>query len=144
MILEILFGLSSVQCPLPKSVSHELAPIAHLESSCSKDLGHKQHKDGEYYTAFGPLGLKPATAHEEYSKAYPKLDQERFLVRFKSDQNLYFKLANLHWARLKRVFGTKHAAVYAWRRGISAARKTSDHQIKLDPYVAKYMELNKS
>jgi len=138
-----------IQAWTPDGLHPDLHPIAHLESSWGKNISHSTNKKGEFHTAFGALGFKPVTAHEEYLKSnlmqqnYPDLQSvEKFLPTFKQDSKFYNLLASAHWARLKGKHGGPQQAAYAWRWGSGAAHKATPEQIKNDLYVQKYTHMN--
>lgn len=129
----------------PEELHPDLIPIAHLESSFGQNMAHASNKKGEFHTAFGALGFKPVTAHEEYTKSklmnqkYPGLSApETFLEKFKNDPKFYNLLASAHFARLKHRHGDPQKAAYAWRWGTGACANATDEQIKNDHYVQQY------
>lgn len=134
----------------PKGLSTEMHPIAHLESAWGKHLSHERCPGGDFHTAFGALGFKPSTAHEQYKrsklmqKAYPGLDdQGQFMERFREDPHFYNAMANNHWAWLKnQVGGDPHKAAFGWRWGIGAATQASENEIGDDDYVQHYAALS--
>lgn len=129
----------------PEHLHEDLYPIAHLESSWGKNTNHKPNTAGDYHTAFGALGFKPSTAHEEYkkspmmSKNFPGLnDPAIFLKTFKTDPKFYNLLASAHFARLKARHGDELHAAYAWRHGSGAAAKAPEDVQANDPYIIQY------
>jgi 8-oxo-dGTP pyrophosphatase MutT (NUDIX family) len=140
---------SAAQAPAPawtpESLHPDMIPIAHLESSFGQNMAHASHPKGEFHTAFGALGFKPSTAHEEYTKSklmnqnYPGLAApEDFMAKFKGDPKFYNLLASAHFARLKQRHGDPQKAAYAWRWGSTACANATDEQIQNDVYVQKY------
>lgn len=134
----------------PENLHEDLHPIAMLESSGGKNLVHKKNPAGEYHTAFGALGFKPSTAHEEYKKSplmqknYPGLaDPAVFLKAFRADPKFYNLLASAHFTRLKARHGDENKAAYAWRHGSGAARLASETLMENDPYVLQYAAMRK-
>lgn len=132
----------------PDNLHEDLYPIAQLESSGGKNLNHAPNPAGEYHTAFGALGFKPSTAHEEYKKSplmmkgYPGLaDPATFMHQFKGDPKFYNLLASAHFARLKARHGDVKKAAYAWRHGSGAAQRASPELMDQDPYVIQYQSL---
>jgi 8-oxo-dGTP pyrophosphatase MutT (NUDIX family)/GNAT superfamily N-acetyltransferase len=126
----------------------ELIPIAHLESSFGQNMAHAKGKGGDYDTAYGAVGLKPMTAHEEYlrtptlQKLYGDLkDPAEFTKKFKADWQFYNLVASAHFARLKKLHGTPEKAAYAWRWGTGAAAGATDEQVANEIYVQKYKNL---
>ena len=126
----------------------DLDPIAHLESSYGLNQNHAPDPKGEYHTAFGPLGMKNVTAHEEYAKSkflkekYPGLNTpEAFMKTFKADPKFYNLLASAHFARMKAIHGSAEKASYAWRHGAGAAAKATPEQVAAEPYVQRYKAL---
>jgi 8-oxo-dGTP pyrophosphatase MutT (NUDIX family) len=137
----------------PEGLHEDLYPIAHLESTFGKRLLHQPHSKGEYHTAFGALGFKPSTAHEEYKKSkvlqssYPGLlDPAEFMGAFKKDPKFYNMLASAHFTRLKvRHGGSAEEAARAWRYGSNAViNKKPEATEDKEGYVAKYRDLKKS
>lgn len=126
-----------------------LRPIAHLESSWGKNVDHVPSPKGEFHTAYGALGFKPMTAHDEYKRQkslqmlYPGLDEpDTFMERFKGDSKFYNAVASTHWQRLKRLLGGDSGkAAFAWRWGLGAAQAADDQTISDDDYVHKYRAL---
>lgn len=134
----------------PDNLHEDLFPIAQLESSGGKNMNHKANPAGEYHTAYGALGFKPSTAHDEYKKSpmmqkkYPGLsDPAAFLQTFKQDPKFYNLLSSAHFARLKARHGP-NGAVYGWRFGSGAALKASEDLIDNNPYVIQYNSLKKN
>lgn len=136
----------------PHGLPTEMHPIAHLESSFGRNVAHSAHSKGDYHTAFGAVGFKPVTAHEEYrrSKAiqalYPNLqDEHRFTDAFKSDPLFYNMLAGKHFSYLKaQLGGDPVKAAYGWRWGVGAAQNATDEDIAGDDYVRRYTLLANS
>lgn len=134
----------------PKGLSSEMHPIAHLESGWGKYLAHDRCPGGDFHTAYGALGFKPSTAHEQYKRskimqrAYPNLhDQGKFMERFREDPHFYNAMANNHWSWLKsQVGGDPHKAAFGWRWGIGAASRASEDEIGTDDYVQHYAALS--
>lgn len=133
----------------PAGLAEELKPIAELESTSGKKMQHTPHSKGEYHTAFGAVGLKAVTGHEEYKRTkylqqiYPDLhDQQKFMDSFKSNPGFYNAVATAHWNRLKKLFGGDvEKAAFAWRWGQGKAARTDPEQIKLSPYVQAYQRI---
>ena len=133
----------------PEGLIPDMYPIAHLESSWGQNLAHASNKKGEFHTAFGALGFKPVTAHEEYLKSkhmqtnYPGLEApEKFLETFKGDPKFYNLLASAHFTRLKKRHGGPQQAAFAWRWGTGACANATPEQIDNDSYVQKYTHMN--
>ncbi len=136
---------SGVKAWTADNLHEDLYPIAHLESSWGKNTNHKPNAAGDYHTAFGALGFKPSTAHEEYkksplmSKNFPNLtDPADFLKTFKENPKFYNLLASAHFARLKARHGDELKAAYAWRHGSGACAKASPELQSSDPYIIQY------
>jgi GNAT superfamily N-acetyltransferase len=132
----------------PNTLHHDLLPIAQLESSGGKNMQHKPSAKGEADTAYGALGLKGSTAHEEYLKSpslqklHPHLaDFKALLGEMKSNPVFYNNVAASHWNRLKKLTGSPLKAAYAWRYGPAAAAKTPETAIMQDKYVQGYQKL---
>ncbi len=133
----------------PKTLHHDLAPIAQLESSGGKNMAHKPSPKGEQDTAYGALGLKGSTAHEEYLKSpalqklHPHLaDFTALLGEMKYNPTFYNNVAASHWNRLKKLTGSNEKAAYAWRYGPGNAAKTPEQAIMADKYVQGYQKLS--
>ena len=145
---------ASVQAAQPPAWSNvglhpDLEPIAHLESSYGQNMAHASNSKGDFHTAFGALGFKPVTAHEEYTKSkymnqqYPGLSApETFLKAFKTDPKFYNLLASAHFSRLKARHGGPQQAAYAWRYGTGATANATPEQIDNDAYVQRYTHMN--
>jgi hypothetical protein len=124
--------------------------IARLESYYGTYTDHEPHIRGPFHTAFGSLGLKPITAHDQYMKS-PKLqkqfpglqDEQVFLREFWRNRTLYTQCANFHWWYLRHVTPTLERAVYSWRWGLTASNQAADEQIAADTYTIQYIELDK-
>jgi ADP-ribose pyrophosphatase YjhB (NUDIX family) len=133
----------------PEGLDEELKPIAHLESSFGKKMKHSPHSKGEYHTAFGAVGLKGITAHEEYKhtkylqQIYPDLyDQNKFMETFKSNPTFYNAVATAHWKRLKKLFGGDvDKTAYAWRWGQGRAAGADAEAISSSPYIQGYHKI---
>lgn len=132
----------------PSGLHPDLIPLAHLESSFGQNMEHAKHSKGEYHTAFGPVGMKPSTAHEEWHKSdklkhlYPGLeDPKHFMDKFKNDWQFHNLLASSHFLRLKHRHGTPEKAAYAWRYGSGAAAGVPEETISKEPYVLRYRDL---
>jgi hypothetical protein len=135
----------------PVALDKELYPIAHLESSFGKNMSHQPHSRGPFYSSYGALGLKAATAYEAYLMS-PKtqtwanvnsigalLSTEKFFSAFISHDEFYNRLANVHWWYLRKNTGSIEQAVYAWRHGLAAAQRTKSEEINADTYVSAYV-----
>lgn len=133
----------------PHGLHEDLHPIAHLESSFGKRTNHAPHSKGAYHTAYGAVGMKAVTGHEEYKrtpwlqKTFPNLhDPVKFTSEFQNNPALYNHVASAHWGRLKKLFGgDRMKAAYAWRWGPSAAMKEAPEHQAADPYVTAYQKL---
>jgi hypothetical protein len=132
----------------PAGLHHELLPIAHLESSFGQFMEHAPNAQGSYYTAHGACGLKVVTAHEEWKrykdiqKLFPGLEEPaNFEKEFKVNHKLYNAVASKHWQRIRTAMGSPEKAAYAWRFGLTAARKASDDEIANTNYVKKFKEM---
>jgi len=135
----------------PEGLHSSLVPIAHLESSWGKNMNHLAHSKGEYHTAYGPVGMKPSTAHEEWTKTkklkelYPGLeDPVAFTAKFKQDWKFHNLVASSHFLRLVHRHGTPEKAAYAWRWGSTAASGAPETEIQNSPYVMRYRDLTAS
>ncbi len=133
-----------------KGLAPGLRQIAVLESGFGENTNHAASPDGEFDTAYGPLGLKTSSAYDLYSKythlrtAYPGLDDKAdFEARFKSDWGFYNAMASAFWREMHWLF-KDHRAVYAWRHGPGAASVASDEQVAEDSYTRRYFSMHKS
>jgi hypothetical protein len=130
----------------PKGLVKELIPIAWNESYFNRNIDHLPSVRGPYYTAFGPLGHKPSTAHIEYKrskkiqKEYPGLfNPDDFLKMFYTDVEFYNKLSNLHWWFLKSVSDNDVSlSAFKWHLGPNLAEYHYD-MITSDDYVLRYL-----
>jgi predicted GNAT family acetyltransferase len=135
----------------PKTLHPDMHGIAFLESSYGKRMNHAAHSGGEFETAYGPLGFKPSTAFDEFTKAkhltdiYPHLkDKDKFLEEFKKNPDFYNLVAGTHWNRLKQVTGSVKNASFAWTHGLGAYRKATPAIVDNDEYVNKYSKVSES
>lgn len=131
-----------------EGMNGELNNIAYMESYYGTYVNHEPHVRGTFHTAFGSLGLKPVTAHDQYMKSprlqkqFPGLQGETlFLQEFWRNRLLYVQCANFHWYYLRSVTPTLARAVYAWRWGLTASNTATDKQIEVDTYATKYADL---
>lgn len=132
----------------PTGIHQELLPIAHLESNFGKYMDHAPNKQGSYYSAHGAVGLKVITAHEEWKRnkdmktKFPGLEEPaNFEAAFKTNPTLYNALASKHWTRIRKAVGSPSKAAYAWRFGLTAAKRASDSVIDEAPYVKNFNKL---
>lgn len=129
--------------------NEELFPIAYQESMFGRYMDHQPHSKGPFDTAFGPLGIKPSTAIEQYRRSkdiqqrYPGLDtNEKFMKEFHSNPDLYRDIANAFWDFLKqRAKGDLGRAAYGWRVGQGAALRHPDERVKNYYYTKAYNKL---
>lgn len=135
----------------PVSLSQELYPIAHLESSWGRNTKHQAHSKGTWNSSFGALGLKAVTAYEAMRSSRRFMSKwsvgtnqtinitERniFLVLFTTNVKFYNELANIHWQYLKLNTANIEQAVFAWRWGLAATINSENHAD--DKYVAAYL-----
>lgn len=136
----------------PDTLAPELVPIAHIESSFGQNMAHAAHSKGDYHTAYGALGFKPVSGHDEYlhskglQKLFPHLNNaDQFVKEFKDNPQFYNAVAAHHWNRLKKmVGGDTNKAAFAWRWGQGAAGKADDVTVQKDPYVQKYNQINQT
>lgn len=127
----------------------DMRAIAQLETAGGILLDHEKHSGGPFHTAYGPLGLKPVTAYEQYLRtpslreSYPGLeDKDVFLNHFWRNQDLYNKVAGAHWEWLKqRNKGDLARTAFSWRWGLGAANKATREMIQQDDYAQKYLQL---
>jgi hypothetical protein len=119
--------LVTAQVP-PKQQRPALHPhlkaISFLESSGGLKMDHHPDPRGEWWTAHGHLGFKPAVAHEFYKKnkglqkQFPGLTApDLFLHDFKSDPVLYDSVANEYWKDLLSKAKQPGLAAFKWRNG---------------------------
>ncbi len=131
----------------------ELMAISKLESNSGKNLNHVPNKAGQFHSAFGELGMKISTAHDEYKKSpalqkkYPKLhDPADFVDVFTSNPSFYNEIAIHHFNNLKSRHGSPEEAARAWRFGSNAVMDSNHpkHQQAMEDsggYVSKYKKL---
>lgn len=126
-----------------------LYPIAVLESSNGAHVRHAPNPQGEWYTALGPLGLKPSTAKDRYDrtpslhKRYPGLQENTtFLARLQSDPVFYNRVASAHFQHLMRTHGSPAEAARAWRYGSTAVLTQQPTALNdVENYVGRYVAL---
>lgn len=154
----VLFSFFIALIPVDEKVSTwplegmngELNNIAYMESYYGTYVNHEPHVRGAFHTAFGSLGLKPVTAHDQYMKSprlqkqFPGLQDEKvFLQEFWHNSLLYVQCANFHWHYLRSATPSLPRAVYSWRWGLTASNAATDEQIANDTYTTKYGILTK-
>lgn len=134
-----------------ENLHEDLIPISQLESSGGKFTNHAKNSAGEFHTAFGPLGLKISTAHEQWrkhpelQKKFPNMkDPAVFMAAIKKNPAMYNAIASSHFNTLKQKHGSPEKAAYAWRFGSGAAFKAADTKIESEPYVVKYKSMRKA
>lgn len=132
----------------PDGLHAGLIPIAHLESTFGQFMDHAPHSKGEFHTAHGPVGMKPSTAHDEWTKSktlkskFPGLeDPATFMGKFKSDWKFHNIVASAHFMRLVQRHGSNEKAAYAWRWGSTACGRADPQTIDKDSYVQKYRSI---
>lgn len=149
LIGALMFGGSNSPAPKPKwtpaGLHQSLIPIAHLESSFGQNTNHAPNPKGDYHTAYGALGLKPITAHEQYNRtpALKKLygeikDPADFTKKLKEDPQFYNLVGSAHFLWLTKRHGTPETAAFAWRHGTGAAANATQEAIDNESYVQKY------
>ena len=128
----------------------EMHAIAFLESSYGKNQNHAPHALGDWHTAKGPLGFKPSSAYEEFSKSkhlqalHPDIQtKEQFAERLK-EPDFYNLVAASHWSRLKRHTGSATGAALAWRYGRAGHDNMSEEGRKTDSYAQRYQKLQET
>jgi 8-oxo-dGTP pyrophosphatase MutT (NUDIX family) len=127
-----------------------LSHISHLESDDGKYLDHEPNSKGEWFSAFGPLGLKPSTAHERYilnpslQRKFPgNMPQDTFMYYFKNEPEFYKAVARTHWRHLLNASGQDIGrTAFSWRWGEEKMRRTPIDEIENDPYVRKFRQLH--
>lgn len=135
----------------PVTLDPDLEKIAQIESSGGKNKNHEMTKVGLNAgdTAGGSTGMMPIMAQEilrknpDLAKKYSDLtsaSHDDITSAINSNPEMEADLANAHWDRLNKVFGGDTARMaYAWRNGITAAKKASDVQVQEHPYVQKFL-----
>lgn len=131
----------------PIELHDDLKNISMIESSYGKFKNHKKTTVGlnAGHTAGGSTGLMPITIKETVKKNPHLMAKYGHLVDSHPDHvtkfinqnpNVENEIANTHWKRLGKVFGTDTSRkAYAWRNGITAAKKASHDEITNHPYV---------
>jgi hypothetical protein len=134
---------------LAADLSPEMVPIAHLESANGVLLDHQPSPRGPFWTAFGPLGLKPSTAYDEYKlsprlqRTFPTQGEQDFLEQFTHNTTFYYALAAQHWAKLKRLAGGNLVrAAFGWHWGQTRLLKARAEHVAADEYAQKYARLS--
>lgn len=137
--------------PSANALSPDLQKIAQIESSGGQNKNHETTKVGLNAgdTAGGSTGMMPIMAQEilkknpELAKKYPELtttNHDDITSAINNNPAMESELANAHWDRLNKVFsGDTARMAYAWRNGITAAKKASDVQVQEHPYVQKFL-----
>ncbi len=135
-----------------QGLPREMMAIARNESNVGQYWDHAKNQAGPFWTAYGPLGLKPATAYDEFRmphmaavrRSFPGLENPTdFLNEIRVNPNLYNAVATGHWNRLKNMAGgDDEKAAYGWNQGVGALQvamqngdDVSDHD-----YVSKYRQ----
>lgn len=105
-------------------LNQHLKAISFLETSGGKFQNHAKDPRGDYWTAHGALGFKPAVAHEFYNKhkglqqAFPGLkDPKAFTHAFKTYPAVYNSIANTYWGDLMAKVKDPGLAAFKWRNG---------------------------
>lgn len=134
----------------PTGLAKELHPIAHLESSWGRNMNHEPHSKGPFFSSYGALGLKAITAYEAIMRSkrlqskwssngtVDLTDKDVFFSLFTSNYEFYNDCASSHWAYLRRNTDSIEQAVFAWRWGLGASKKSQSHQS--DSYVMAYLK----
>jgi hypothetical protein len=152
-ILEELSGNISPEIPyrekLPE-LSEELKRIAFIESSGGKNKNHEPTTVGLNAgdTAAGSTGLMPITVREtlklnkdlgdKYSH-FNDMTNDELTKHLNNRQDIENEISTSHWNRLGEHFGDNdQRKAYAWRRGITAAKRAPDDVISNEDYVKKY------
>ena len=129
-------------------LDQELLPIAFLESSYGLNIDHKPHSRGDFYSSYGALGLKPATAYDEYLRSpalrnkWPGLDDRLvFTEHLKNESQLYRDTCNAHWHRIRTKTPSLAHSVFAWRWGYTASNNASNETVNTNLYVMAYLRI---
>jgi hypothetical protein len=126
--------------------------LTHIESSGGKNKDHPEVKGGlnRGHRAGGRVGLMPITVLETIKKNpdlaekyhhITKMTPAQITDHVNNNEDFEAEIANRHWKRLDRVFGSdKVRKVFAWNQGIKGAKNASDEEILNHPYVQKYIQ----
>jgi len=145
--------------PSPKEIQRvekidfhpDLEHIAFIESSSGKNKNHETTNIGlnAGHTAGGATGLMPIMVKEtldknpELAKKYSHLltaQHDQITSAINNNENMEAEIANAHWNRLHETFqGNRSKMAYAWRNGITAAKRASTDEVYAHPYVQKYL-----
>jgi 8-oxo-dGTP pyrophosphatase MutT (NUDIX family) len=135
-----------------QGLPREMMAIARNESAGGALWSHAKNLAGPFWTAYGPLGMKPATAYDEFRmphmaavrKTFPGLEDPReFMNEFRINPNLYNAVATGHWNRLIRTAGgNDELAAYGWNQGLGALQTAmaNGHDVGDHDYVSKYRQ----
>lgn len=125
----------------------ELKALSFAETSGGLKWGHDKHSRGEFDTAYGPVGLKPSSAYENFknskvlTQAYPHIvTSTDFLNEFQQNPKFYNTLASKEWSRmLKDSKGNPEEAAARWRLGSAAIDKHIAAGIHPTPVIQDYI-----
>lgn len=140
--------------PSPHIELHpELHAISEIESSGGKNKNHALTTVGlnAGHRAAGSTGLMPLTVKETISKS-PDLQKkyshlmtmthDRVTQHLNENPSAETEIANHHWERITEHFKDNGARrAFAWRNGITAAKRASDSEVMSHPYVQKFLSL---
>lgn len=151
-------NLTGANLVAPAASNDQLQPdlekIAMIESSGGKNKHHEMTHAGlnKGQRAGGSTGLMPIMFKEtlqknpELAEKYPDLlhaPHKKITAAINDNPGMEAEVANAHWDRLEKIFGGDKARMaYAWRNGITAAKKASDVEVQEHPYVQKFMNGN--
>ena len=140
-----------VEHVVPKNLKH----ISCIESNCGKNKKHKTVKYGLNAgdSAAGAFGLMPITTKEIIHKSerlrskysyITKLSHNKINKIINVHENIDKEIASEHWARLSKIFPQDEIRrVYAWKNGITGAKRASKTKMYNDPYVKKFKALQR-
>jgi hypothetical protein len=141
----------AVQRAAPAALHPDLEHIAFIESSNGKNKNHEMTNVGlsAGQTAGGSTGLMPLTVKEVVAKS-PELSKKySHLIDAPHGQVTAFinnhpeaeaEIANTHWKNLSNKFhNDRPRMAYAWRNGVTAAKRADVSTIFSHPYVQKFI-----
>jgi hypothetical protein len=136
-----------------KVISRNLNHISCIESNCGKNKKHRivNHGLNAGDRAAGSYGLMPITTKEIINKNpklsikyghIAKLPHDKINKIINLNDNIDKEIASAHWDRLGKAFPKDEIRrVYAWKNGITGAKRASALKINSDPYVKKFKRL---
>jgi ADP-ribose pyrophosphatase YjhB (NUDIX family)/predicted GNAT family acetyltransferase len=142
----------AMQAPARIALHPDLEHISFIESSGGKNKNHEKTTVGVNagHTAGGATGLMPITIQETLKKnpalgkKYAHLvgaSHDTVTSEINKNPDMEADIANAHWNRLGNTLGHDKAKMaFAWRNGITAAKRATPEELSGHPYVQKFMK----